>query len=68
MRVKLGNRIRFCINATHNKDDCTILLTILSGFLDVYVVDMGDCETANNAFEELLVKGYYNFDGYSYSN
>ncbi len=65
MRVKLGNRIYFCTVTTHSKGSDLILLTTSNG---VYTVDMGSVLEAESCHNTLLVKGFYDFTEFEYSN
>lgn len=65
MRVKLGDRIYFCIVATHPHNSKLMLLTTSNG---VYTVNMGSILEAYDCHDKLLTNGWYDFTGFDYSN
>ena len=70
MRIKLKDRIRFCITATYSPGSHWLLLTILSSANtnEIYTVEFNNPSAAKQAHEQLLKDGYYDCSNCKYSN
>ena len=65
MRVRLGKSIYLCTKITHSKSSKLLLITSNNG---VYTIDMLTTEMAEDAYNRLLINGYYDFSDYEYGN
>ena len=65
MRVNFGKSIYLCTKVTHSKGSKLLLITNSNG---VYTIDMLTTEMAEDAYNRLLINGYYDFSDYDYSN
>ena len=65
MRVRFGKSIYLCTKVTHSEGSKLLLITNSNG---VYTIDMLTSEKAEEAFNSLLIDGYYDVSDYDYSN
>ena len=65
MRVRFGKSIYLCTKVSHSKDSKLLLITNGNG---VYTIDMLTTEKAEEAYDGLLINGYYDVSDYEYSN
>lgn len=65
MRVRFGKNIYLCTKITHSEGSKLLLITNNNG---VYTIDMLTAEKAEDAYNSLLINGYYDVSEYKYSN